>query len=146
MYFYARFIFIAFSNSVMISELWVSGLRFLSIRSFPRRFRNRFRRAILRDFIFSVSEGSMKRRVGDFKSSRSESPKTRAYRRASILRSLRGDEGDSMTGRIALGALGMPIRDHKKCPKVSNMILRELIWQEIRSEKSLELQGFHGVS
>jgi hypothetical protein len=33
-----------------------------------------------------------------------------------------------------------------KCPKVSNMISRELIWQEVRSEKTLDLQGFYGVT
>jgi hypothetical protein len=26
------------------------------------------------------------------------------------------------------------------------MISRELIWQDIKSEKTLDLQGFHGVS
>jgi hypothetical protein len=33
-----------------------------------------------------------------------------------------------------------------KCPKVSNMISRELIWREVRSEKTLDLQGFYGVT
>jgi hypothetical protein len=34
----------------------------------------------------------------------------------------------------------------KTCPKVSNMISRELIWQEVRSEKTLDSQGFYAVS
>lgn len=30
--------------------------------------------------------------------------------------------------------------------KVSNMISREPIWHEVRKEKTLDLQGFHGVA
>jgi hypothetical protein len=33
-----------------------------------------------------------------------------------------------------------------KCPKVSNTISRELIWQEVRSGKTLDLQGFYGMA
>jgi hypothetical protein len=34
----------------------------------------------------------------------------------------------------------------RKCPKMSNMISREPIWREVRSEKTLDSQGFYGVS
>ncbi len=34
----------------------------------------------------------------------------------------------------------------EKCPKVFNMIRIEMIWQEVLSEKPLDLQGFYGVT
>jgi hypothetical protein len=33
-----------------------------------------------------------------------------------------------------------------KCPKVSNMISHEPIWQEVRSQKTVDSQRFYGVT
>jgi hypothetical protein len=37
------------------------------------------------------------------------------------------------------------LKQRRKCPKVSNMISYEPIWQGIKNEKTLDLKGFYGL-